>query len=555
MNYLQALSRDIKQIRSLTPRSVRKLIWVLAFIGILGFFVESSMIIVLQGVLVSLGLLGREVSSLPSYYPVTIVFTFLAVAIFGLLRSITSFLKNYLAALSQHRFNKEIRDRILMVAVKKGNIISHDEVMAVFSEIVSQSGNVIHYLNHLTASIISATFILALGLYIAPFEMLLGIFSLALIAIPYKKYSKSIKQSGAGLVSEWERINNVLLVSLKNNFFLKVFNLEQKEIEKGKRILKTYEDHLQNYSFISAFFSSLPAFLGVLVVCFVTVIGKQYLNSDSTKLLAFYYLFIRFSQFASESYQSFSFYSLNQEGIRKLDRWLKANENTDDAKIDRPKSPLKSSHELSVELKNVSFGYASESLFKDLSLTLKKGDFLLIKGNSGSGKSTLLSILFGLLKPNSGEVVFNTQKNVKNISELVGYVGPEPYLIPATVRENLLYGFAEEVSEESMFEALEEVGLKELILSYPDKLSHHLMDHAQISTGQKQRLSLARALIRKSPILVLDEATANIDKNTEERILKVLGRQKQAIITIAVTHKDSFDGLATLNLRLGEKNT
>lgn len=543
---------DLKIFKQFIPRETWRLIFLAAMLGVVSFLVESSMIIILQGVLVSLGLMSKEASSLPDFYPVTIIPAFLAVAFFGIFRSSSYFLKTHFASLAQHHFNRIIRGEVLKIAVRKGNVVPHDEVVSYFSEIVTQSGNVILYINLLTSSVICTILLFLLGIYIAPYEMLIGVFSLGLIAIPYARYSRTIKKAGTGLVIEWEKINNVLLLALKNNFFLKLFNLENKEITKGNGILREYENHLKQYSFISSFFFALPPFLGILVVCFITVIGKEFLNSDSVKLLSFYYLFIRFSQFASESYSSFSFFSLNQEGVKKLSGWLKEHSQEDKNVTPLPENRIDPKDISFVKINNLSFGYGERLLFRNVNVELQTGDFLLIKGHSGSGKSTFLNLLFGLLKPKCGEVLINGKSHIPNLSEMISYVGPEPYLIPGSVKENLTYGAQTTYSEESMYEALAKVGLTELVESFPNKLNQYLSDHAQISTGQRQRLSMARALLRKTKILILDEATSNIDQFTEEKILKILEELKNGVITIAVTHKNSFDNLATSRLVLGE---
>ncbi|MBY0518466.1 MAG: ABC transporter ATP-binding protein/permease [Bacteriovoracaceae bacterium] len=543
---------DLLQIKKFIPDKIWKLIVGSIFIGVLSFFVESSMIIILQGVLVSLGLMAREASSLPDFYPTSVLPAFLAVAGFGFSRSVANFFKTHMAALAQHQFTSFIRSKILKIAVKKGNTVSHDEVIAYFSEVTTQSGNVILYINLLTSSLICTGLLFILGLYVAFWEMVIGVIALGLIAIPYAKYNQKIKKSGAGLVVEWEKINNVILIGLKNNFFLKIFNLENKEIQKGEGILREYENHLKQYSFIASFFFSLPSFLGVLVVCFISIVGKSYLGSDSIKLLSFYYIFIRFSQFASESYASFAFFSLNYEGVKKLSNWLKLHLSDIQEDMRHNGKKIEKCEDVTVSIQNLSFGYSGKLLFQNLNIELKKSDFLLIKGHSGSGKSTLLNLIFGLIKPTSGNVLFNGEHEIKNLADIIGYVGPEPYLIPGTIRENLVYGSNISVTDSEMYGALEKVGLLDLVQSFSEKLDYRLSDHAQISTGQRQRLSMARAIIRHARIFILDEATSNIDHYTEDKIIKILEELKKDMIIVSVSHKDSFDNLATTRLVLGD---
>ena len=542
-----------KKYRNFIPRKTESLILLSIVVGVVNFAIESSMVIILQSVLVALGLMERSTSSLPDFYPTGILPVFFLVATFGFARSLTTFLRLYLAALSQHGFTKYVRQLILDVAIKRGFIVSHTETLSLFSEIVTQSGNVIYYSSLIVSSFICAIFLFLLGSYLSPLEMILGVIGLALVAIPYAKYSSQIKKSGVGLALEWGRINEVVLRVLKNNFFIKIYRMEDVESKNGNNILCEYEGHLTKYSFLSAIFTSLPGFMGIVIVCVITVLGKEYFNTDSIKLLAFYYLFVRFSQFASEGYSSLSFFLLNLEGIKRLFHWLEENKKDVDVKVS--KSMLSEDEKIEISFEDVGFGFTKEMLFKNINLKITEGDFLLIKGKSGSGKSTLLNIVFGLIEPSSGRVLFNSHENIENLSDFVSYVGPEPYLIADSVKNNLRYGNKDEISEEDMFRVLKLVGLENLVDGFSQGLDYQLGDHAQISTGQRQRLAMARALLRNKKILILDEATSNIDQHTEEKITNIIDKMKKKMVVIAVSHRDSFDHLATHRLDLGEKHS
>jgi ATP-binding cassette subfamily B protein len=215
---------------------------------------------------------------------------------------------------------------------------------------------------------------------------------------------------------------------------------------------------------------------------------------------------------------------------------------------------------ITLEVNNLEFEYNQNNLlFKNLNFKIQQADILVIKGESGTGKSTLLSLVLGLFLPTKGEVMINgiSTRNYKiDLQQVLAYVGPEPYIIPGTVRENLLYGLENKksITDTELWSALESMELKELVFKLPLKLNEPIHDIPQLSTGQKQRLSFARALVRKPSLLILDEATANLDSVTEKKILDNLQHLFKKCTSIIVTHKNTFDSLATHTLDLSRNN-
>ncbi|MGZ3790566.1 MAG: ATP-binding cassette domain-containing protein, partial [Bacteriovorax sp.] len=192
--------------------------------------------------------------------------------------------------------------------------------------------------------------------------------------------------------------------------------------------------------------------------------------------------------------------------------------------------------------------FGSKLIFKDVDFSVSSGEVLLIKGESGAGKSTLLSIILGLKAPAMGEIHingFSTYGLMPSLRDCVAYVGPEPFLLNETVEHNLLFGHSnrKEVSEKDLWEALSLVGLDSVVKNFSSELNERLTEHSKLSTGERQRLSLARAVLRKPKIFVLDEATANLDFGTEKMIIERLVPMMKRSLTIIVSHKPSFDNL------------
>lgn len=190
------------------------------------------------------------------------------------------------------------------------------------------------------------------------------------------------------------------------------------------------------------------------------------------------------------------------------------------------------------ELKNLSFSYEAALILKDVSLTISQGEFIGIIGPNGGGKTTLLNLLMGFLSPSQGSL-FIEGKPPKFWREKIGFV-PQSLqfdrLFPITVLEVVLMGtlskqsFFGRYSQEAIRSA--EEALKKLdLLPYKDKL------FGTLSGGQIQRTLIARALVRNPEILILDEPTASVDKESQEAIYALLRRLKGTITILMVTHQ------------------
>lgn len=195
----------------------------------------------------------------------------------------------------------------------------------------------------------------------------------------------------------------------------------------------------------------------------------------------------------------------------------------------------------SIELKDVYYSYDDSDIYalNNISFRIKKGEYLGIVGLSGSGKSTLLSLLMGILRPTKGDIYINGY-NINNydssmIRNIMGYVFQNAYLFKGTIQDNLnLYDSS--ISMDTIVNATKKVKLHDMIESLPDGYQTSVgYLGSLLSDGQKQLLAFARTLILNRPILLLDEATANIDSHTESQIQKSIEtiRGEKTIINVA----------------------
>jgi len=211
-----------------------------------------------------------------------------------------------------------------------------------------------------------------------------------------------------------------------------------------------------------------------------------------------------------------------------------------------------------IELRDVSFSYqSSKPILENFSFEVKSGDRVLLSGQSGIGKSTLLEILGGLLTPNFGTVLFNneecTSQVFRKFRHQICFVTPNVYIFDNTIRYNLSPG--KEIEEDKLWSAISNVELDDFVNSQSTLLDTEVGPNGSLlSTGQRQRLVLARAFLQQPTILILDEFTANLDKNTEDRIMHLINQLAgESTITIMAAHKVPAGFRPTIHVKLSRR--
>ena len=194
-----------------------------------------------------------------------------------------------------------------------------------------------------------------------------------------------------------------------------------------------------------------------------------------------------------------------------------------------------------MKITNLTHYYNKDKALENINLEIKSGEFIAIIGESGSGKSTLLSILSTLLKPTSGDIVYEgiNYKDIKNIDVFrknnIGFIFQFHYLINyLSVKENINLA-NEKASKEEIFDLLKLLGIENLIDKYPN----------EISGGQRQRVAIARALINNPKIIFADEPTGNLDSKNSLNVFELFKTFANKGTTIIVaTHDKSLAALA-----------
>ena len=194
-----------------------------------------------------------------------------------------------------------------------------------------------------------------------------------------------------------------------------------------------------------------------------------------------------------------------------------------------------------VEFRNVQFGYNDNNIIiKNFSIKLKSGQKVAIVGPTGAGKTTIVNLLMRFYEVTSGDILIDgvSIKDMKReeVHNLFDMILQDTWLFHGTVRENLVYN-KENVTEETLDKVCKAVGLHHFIQTLPNGYDTILDDSINISEGQKQQLTIARAMIKDAPLLILDEATSSVDTRTEIVIQNAMDQLTIGRTSFVIAHR------------------
>lgn len=197
-----------------------------------------------------------------------------------------------------------------------------------------------------------------------------------------------------------------------------------------------------------------------------------------------------------------------------------------------------------LQVQNVYWTYGNDNnyVLKDVSLTVKKGESIAFIGQSGAGKTTLADIILGLLKPQKGNVTLDGRDILtigKEWKNIMGYVPQSVYLTADSIRKNIAFGVPEdEIDDERIWKVLEQAQLKDFVEQLDQKLETQVGERGvRFSGGQRQRVAIARALYENPDILILDEATAALDNETEAAVMESIEALQGSVTLVIIAHR------------------
>ena len=304
-------------------------------------------------------------------------------------------------------------------------------------------------------------------------------------------------------------------------------------------------------TFLSSLILELVATISVALVA--VAIGLRLLDGDMTLRAALFALVL-----APEAYlplrQLGANYHASAEGMAAAGRMFAIIDRPPRARGLRTSIPDLALAPITVTGLRARYPDRDEPALQDAALTVEPGEVLALVGPSGCGKSTLLSVLLGLLEPEAGSVrigdVELAELDLQAWRAQLSWVPQRPHLFACSIAQNVRLGRGE-ASDGEVWAALSAAGLAETVRELPAGLQTVLGERgAGLSAGERQRLALARAFLRDTPLLLLDEPTANLDGQTERHVVEAVRRLSRGRTVVLVAHRPALIDLADRVLAL-----
>ena len=329
------------------------------------------------------------------------------------------------------------------------------------------------------------------------------------------------------------------------------------EAYSGQEIIKAYnaEDEVQTEfekinqklyvsgwksQFFSGLMQPLMSFIGnfgYVVVCVVGAVLVHYGYINFSVIIAIMIYIRLFTQPLSQLAQGVTNLQSTAAASERVFEFLEVEELSNEDDLNKKVEKVKGN----VEFKHVHFGYNPDKIIiNDFSASIKSGEKVAIVGPTGAGKTTLVNLLMKFYDINSGDIIIDgvSIKDMKreDVHDLFGMVLQDTWLFNGTIKENIRYN-KQDVTDEQVVEACKVAGIDHFIRTLPNGYDTILDDNTNISAGQKQLLTIARAMVENAPMLILDEATSSVDTRTEILIQQAMDKLTENRTSFVIAHR------------------
>jgi len=408
---------------------------------------------------------------------------------------------------------------------------------------------------------------LALALiWVAPREAAVGLLGLAAAGTAVLSFSRRANRAAAGVPASHLAFEESKVRAARSWLLIRALRLE--EPERRRYVAACREMHracVESFFFANLGLAVTP--LVALLVLAATALARERLfHTPAAAFVAFLYLFVRFQYLVAHGSHLVGNLFTSTPYVREAAELL-AEVPADDrtaalagtaparrspaaAAAEPPPPPRLEAHDLSFRWPG-----QERPVLHGLTADAAPGEQLGIVGPNGCGKSTFLALVVGALEPDRGTVKLDGVDAAEWLARhaaFLGYVGPEACLVAGTIRQNLCYGLERATNDGELLDALERAGFGDLSRRLPGGLDQMVReDGGGLSSGEKQKLALARALLRRPALLLLDEPTANVDERSEAEMVDTLLALRERCTVVLVSHEPRVLRHASRRLAMG----
>ncbi|MEH7548671.1 ABC transporter ATP-binding protein [Neobacillus vireti] len=463
-----------------------------------------------------------------------------------ILSAIFAYLQGYImAGVAQktvYHLRKEVEEKLNRLPLKYFDSKTHGEILSrAVNDVDNISTTLQQSLTQLITSVVTLIGVIVMMLSISPLMTLIVIVTLPLSFITTANIAKKSQQYFKGQQKSLGQLNGHVEEMYTGHKVVKVFGHEKKSIEQFEEINDKLYQSGWKAQFVSGMIMPLMSFINNIGYVLVSVAGGLLVTKKAIEI-GDIQAFIQYArQFSQPIAQTAQIANVIQSTIASAERVFEILDETEEVpEAVQPKEIQLPQGNVSFE--HVSFGYKKdELLIEDMNIDVKSGQKVAIVGPTGAGKTTLINLLMRFYELNSGRILIDgiDTRDLKRekLRSLFGMVLQDTWLFNSTIRDNIAYG-REGASEMEIVAAAKAANADHFIRTLPEGYDTILNEEASnISQGQKQLLTIARAILADPAILILDEATSSVDTRTEVQIQKAMDYLMKGRTSFVIAHR------------------
>ena len=457
-----------------------------------------------------------------------------------------SYVQQYImAGIAQNivlQIRKDINDKLSRLPLKFFDSHTHGEILSrVTNDVDNIASTLQQSLTQLITSIVTIVGVIIMMLTISPLMTLIAFVTLPLCAIVTKQIASRSQKYFAEQQKDLGELNGHVEEMYTGHKIIKAFGHEDESIDKFNEINERLYKGSWKAQFISGIIMPLLNFINNIGYVLVCVVGGIMVTKRKIEI-GDIQAFIQYSkQFTQPIVQTANIINILQSTVASAERVFELLDETEEIP-DRPDVKELKSVEGNVKFEDVKFGYNEDSiLINDMNIDVKKGQSIAIVGPTGAGKTTIVNLLMRFYEINDGRITVDgvdiRDISRRNLRSIFGMVLQDTWLFNGTIRDNIAYG-RENASEEEIIQAAKAAHADHFIRTLPEGYDTVLNEEASnISQGQKQLLTIARAILADPSILILDEATSSVDTRTEIHIQKAMDALAKGRTSFIIAHR------------------